>query len=132
MKLGRPTLLLVMILLGTMVSVEALARGQGARSGGRHFSGHHFKGHHFSGPHVRFGVFVGAPAFWYYTAPYPPVVAMPSSLPAYIEQGDAQSASQQPEGDGYYYCVDAEAYYPYVQQCPGGWQRVAPQPPPGP
>jgi hypothetical protein len=29
----------------------------------------------------------------------------------------------------WFYCPEAGAYYPYVQQCPGGWQQVAPQPP---
>ena len=146
--------ILVMILLGAVVSESALARGRGGHSGGRHFSGHHssgqhfsgqhFSGHHFSGHHfrgssVRFGVIVGAPAFWYYPPPYyyyspyyppyyPPVVTVPSSPPVYIEQGEAQSASKQADGD-WYYCADAQAYYPYVKECPQGWQRVAPQPP---
>jgi hypothetical protein len=29
----------------------------------------------------------------------------------------------------WYYCASAAAYYPYVQQCPEGWQPVVPQPP---
>ena len=105
----------VVILLGIVASGSALAHG------GRH------------GGHVRFGVFVGAPAFWYYPPPYyyyPPVVAVPSSPPAYIERGDAQAAPAQTQAY-WYYCADAGAYYPYVKECPGGWQRVAPQPPPG-
>lgn len=28
-----------------------------------------------------------------------------------------------------YYCEEAKAYYPYVQQCPGGWRQVTPTPP---
>ncbi len=27
----------------------------------------------------------------------------------------------------WYYCADAKAYYPYVQQCPAGWLRVIPE-----
>ncbi len=30
----------------------------------------------------------------------------------------------------WYYCRDPEGYYPYVRQCPGGWMRVVPSPPP--
>ena len=106
---------LAIILLGAIVSGSALA-----------------------GSHLRFGVFIGAPVFapfyypYYYPYPYyyyPPVVTVPYSPPTYIEQGGGQSPAQ---SQGYwYYCTDANAYYPYVKVCPGGWQRVAPQPPPG-
>lgn len=94
--------------------------------------GHHH--HHFRG-HARIGVFIGAPLVWpwYYPPPYyyyPPVVTVPYSPPTYIEQGNAQAAPEQSQAY-WYYCADANAYYPYVKQCPGGWQRVVPQPPPG-
>jgi hypothetical protein len=71
------------------------------------------------------------PPAYYYPRPYysPPVVAVPSSPPVYIEQGTEQAA---PAPSNYwYYCSDPEGYYPYVKQCSPGWQRVAPQPPPG-
>lgn len=29
----------------------------------------------------------------------------------------------------WYYCANPAGYYPYVAQCPGGWQRVAATPP---
>ncbi|OGA38025.1 MAG: hypothetical protein A3G24_05460 [Betaproteobacteria bacterium RIFCSPLOWO2_12_FULL_62_13] len=117
MKSTRTMLALVVILLGIMASGAALAHGRG---------------------HVRFGVFIGAPAFWYSPPPYyyyppyyyPPVVAVPSSPPVYVERGDAQPAPEQSQSY-WYYCADAKTYYPYVKQCPGGWQRVVPQPQPG-
>ena len=105
---------------------------------------------HRGGP-ARFGVYIGAPAYWYspyyyppYYAPYypyyPPVVVAPAPPPVYIEQGSvpsAQSPSQpQPAAQSslpsnwWYYCTDAKAYYPYVKECPAGWQRVAPLPQP--
>lgn len=31
----------------------------------------------------------------------------------------------------WYFCPSANAYYPYVSQCPGGWQTVPASPPPG-
>ena len=43
----------------------------------------------------------------------------------YVEQPQAQPS--QPSGY-WYYCADSRAYYPYVKECPSGWQRVAPQP----
>jgi len=29
----------------------------------------------------------------------------------------------------WYFCNASKAYYPYVRECPSGWQRVTPQPP---
>jgi hypothetical protein len=74
-----------------------------------------------------------APAFSYpvpaydYLAPaysYAEPVAVPSG--EYVEQGYAQAApaSQQ----DWFYCADSNAYYPYVTDCPGGWERVPSQP----
>ncbi|HEX2566405.1 MAG TPA: hypothetical protein VHL85_06070 [Burkholderiales bacterium] len=33
-----------------------------------------------------------------------------------------------PQSQDWFYCPSAGAYYPYVKQCAGGWQRVLPQP----
>ena len=116
------------------LSLSGIAFGRGGHSGGFHGSGgvHHFGGahgfHHFGGPpHFHSHVLIGgalafAPLFYpppvYYDAP--PAVE-------YVEPPPANS-TQQP---GYwYYCPDSNQYYPYVQQCPGGWQPVAPQQPP--
>jgi len=83
------------------------------------------------GGHVRVGVYVG-PGYWYpppyYYSPayyYPqPVVVAPPAPTAYVER-----APQDNPENYWYYCADAKAYYPYVKQCPGGWQQVVPQPP---
>jgi hypothetical protein len=91
---------------------------------------------------VQFGVYVGVPwvypPFGYYPPPiyYPrvyvppvaPVVVVPTP-PVYIEQSGIPPASPVLETGYWYYCSEAQAYYPYVKQCPGGWQQVAPQPP---
>jgi len=51
---------------------------------------------------------------------------------AHVERGDdAQSVPQDQAPPAWYYCPESKAYYPYVKECPGGWQQVAPQPPPG-
>ena len=110
-----------MILLGFVASESALAHGRG---------------------YVRFGVFVGAPFGYgyyppyyyrpYYSPYYAPVVTVPYTPPTYIEQDSPQAApapQTSPAPQNYwYYCADSKAYYPYVSQCPGGWQRVAPTP----
>lgn len=38
------------------------------------------------------------------------------------------SAPTQSQGE-WYYCANSRAYYPYVRNCPAGWQRVPAQPP---
>jgi hypothetical protein len=82
--------------------------------------------------HVHFGVSIGVPYYYpYYADPYynypPRVVVVPSSPPTYIERDDAEREA--PASAYWYYCAESKAYYPYVKHCPGGWQRVAPQPP---
>jgi len=85
--------------------------------------------HGHGGGHVSFwvGPVWGGPFWWgpgYYYPP-PQTVVIDRSPEVYMQQAPA------PESSGYwYYCKDAKAYYPYVKQCPGGWQRVTPTPPP--
>ena len=87
---------------------------------------HAHRGHH---SHSRLGLSIGVPLYWNWPPPYyayPPVVTMPSPPPVYIERGYDEAA----RAEGYwYYCYSPEGYYPYVRQCPGGWERVSPTPP---
>lgn len=82
--------------------------------------------------HSHVGVYLGVPfGPWYYPPyywDYPPrVVVVPAPQPpVYIEQNPAPAAQA---SNYWYYCVDAKAYYPYVKDCPGGWQQVVPQAP---
>lgn len=124
-----------LVLFGTLASGSAMAQ--------RH-------GHGFGGGHVRFGVSLGFPVFGlgYYPGPYygypyaypaygypapayayPPAVMGSYASPAYVEQGVAQAAPAQAQGD-WYYCAASRTYYPYVGECPAGWQRVPAQPSP--
>ncbi|RFC30736.1 MAG: hypothetical protein DID91_2727704798 [Candidatus Nitrotoga sp. MKT] len=125
-------------------------------SGGRHVGGSWRGGNWNRSRNV--GIYLGAPIGFrygsypypyygtsYYGAPYyypPAPIYYPVTQPApitYIERSDepqidTQEASndspQNAQASWWYYCVDAKAYYPYVNQCPGGWLRVAPQPAP--
>ena len=84
------------------------------------------------GSRGRVGVFFGpvwGPAF--YPPPYyypPPIVVVPAAPPpVYIEQQEAPP--EPPAAQQYWhYCSAAKGYYPYVKACPGGWQKVLPQP----
>ena len=128
----------VLVLFGTLASGSAMAQHHG---GGGH-------GHGFGGGHVRFGVSLGFPIFglgyypgyygypyaypaYGYPAPayaYPPAVMGSYASPAYTEQGMPQAAPapSQAQGD-WYYCAASATYYPYVKECPAGWQRVPAQ-----
>lgn len=82
--------------------------------------GHHHHGH----SHGSFGIYFGTP--WYYPPPVyipPRVIVVPApQAPVYIEQSPAAG------GDRYwYFCQQANAYYPQVPDCPGGWIRVPPR-----
>jgi hypothetical protein len=86
--------------------------------------------------HVRFGVTLGVPLYApgyyspYYGYPYPayayPPVVVQSAPPVYVEQSPARAA---PAPAYWYYCAESKSYYPYVSECPAGWQRVPAQPP---
>jgi hypothetical protein len=112
MRLARIALVSTLIALGALASAPA--------------SAHH-------GAHVRFGVVVGGP-LWYpyyypyypypYAYPYYPAVVAPAPQTHYVEQGQEGTDNAQ---DYWYYCNESKTYYPYVKDCPGGWQRVAPQ-----
>ena len=66
---------------------------------------------------------------WYYPPPYyhypAPAYYVPAQPITYIEQSSTQAAEQ---GGWWYYCDTARGYYPYVKECPSGWQRVSPTP----
>jgi hypothetical protein len=62
---------------------------------------------------------------------YGPPYAEPTySQPAYMPPayaGQYQAPVQQ-QTNAWYFCPSANGYYPYIRQCPGGWQRVSPTP----
>lgn len=60
---------------------------------------------------------------------YPPAIVAPAGPPVYIQRGDIQGSLQQPQSY-WHYCNNPQGYYPYVSNCPSGWQQVPAQPPP--
>ena len=122
----RVALAAALVLTGLMASETALAhRGRVAVGVGFGFGFPGYWG--YPGPYYY------PPAYPYYYDPYYPAYGYPAyGYPAvpttYVEQG-AQPAPAQPQGQWWYYCNEAGAYYPYVRECAGGWQRVAPRPP---
>jgi hypothetical protein len=146
-------LLLGVLMLGAVVSESALAQHRHHHRGGARiglYIGAPALAYSFYRPYYY--------SPYYYPAYYPPVAVAPPAPPVYVEQPQVQqqqpyvvpppqpltqSAPQpqyqpqfQPEpaqaapqpGNMWYYCSEARAYYPYVKQCPAGWQQVTPQP----
>jgi hypothetical protein len=76
--------------------------------GGRH------RGHAFVWPEVVVPVWPYWNPYWDLYVPPPSIVVPPPRV--YVE----------PTPYAWYYCENPRGYYPYVQQCPGGWLPVAP------
>lgn len=110
-------LMMLLSCLGYSGLLAAHGRGGG-------FGVHHGGFHGHSG----FGVYLGAPlwGYPYYAYPPPPVVTVPVAPPVYIQQ--APPASPQYPSGYWYYCHNPQGYYPYVSECPTGWQPVSPTP----
>ena len=63
--------------------------------------------------------------FW---APYayPPALVAPA--PVYVPRSPPIIAQPSAPTSYWYYCDNPQGYYPYIQQCPGGWKQVVPTP----
>ncbi len=160
MKTSKVRLILTLIitlLVGASTSEAVYAAG-GWRGGGGWHAGGGWRGGGGWNRGGRVGIYLGAPIgfnfgyypysyygasyygspYYYSPAPayYPPVQSAPV---IYTERRDnlqirmqeaPRNLSQNVQASWWYYCVDSNAYYPYVNKCPGGWLRVAPQPAP--
>lgn len=68
----------------------------------------------------------------YYSVPYyPPYYVYPPAVvtvppPVYIQQ--APPAVEQNPNGYWYFCNKPQGYYPYIRECPNGWQPVEPTP----
>ena len=104
------TLAIALLATVALLPVEADAGGKG---GGRSSGGKSHAHRHHGGARVFIGagVYYGWPYYYYY--PY----YNPADVLLYPP----------PHTDPYwYYCRAANAYYPYVQACAGGWERYLP------
>jgi hypothetical protein len=114
---------------------DASAAGRGGRGSGHSHAGrsHHSGAHHFHGG-ARTRIFIAAPLIaaplLLYPRPYYAPAPIYYTPPVYQER--EPYINPDPSGQYWYYCPVAGAYYPYVGECPGGWQRVVPNnvPPP--
>jgi hypothetical protein len=84
--------------------------------------------------HGHVGVWIGpgpygwGPAYYYPPYYYSPPVVVTEPAPVYVPPPNPVVQVPAPQ-TYWYYCRRSNAYYPYVSECPGGWQPVTPQPP---
>ncbi len=135
---------LLMMLVFAAASGSAMAQ-HGGHGGYGHGGYSHGGGYGHGGGWgwgVGLGLALGLPLLWSgYYAPYAypaPTYAYPAPVYAYpapaytypapsAQQGYVQAAPAQTQD--WYFCAGSNAYYPYVRECPGGWQRVPSVPP---
>ena len=132
-KIAIVVLALVVILAVPATSAHARGGGghggQGGHGGNGGHGGHKGGGHKGHGHHHRSFVVVGGGVFYgpdwpYWYPPYDPAYY------AAITSDEPVSYIQQDTPPFWYYCEGAQAYYPYVQECAGGWLTVTPTPSP--
>jgi len=123
MKTTRSVLAIAALLAGVMAAGQASAQYRRHHHGPRVSIG---LGFGFGVPFASYPYYAPYYSPFYYPAYYPSPVIVQQQAPVYIER-DPQPAPSAPAGY-WYYCIASGAYYPYVTECPGGWQRVAPQP----
>ncbi len=127
MKLVPSTSTKFILLAATLL--VAVASNNAMADGGRHGGHGHWGGGHW---HSGISLNIGAPFYWPYYAYAPvyypqPVYVAPAPQVVYVEQAQAPIAPP-PVQQYWYYCANPQGYYPNVQQCPAGWQKVLPQP----
>jgi len=132
MKTTRSVVALMLALAGLLVAESAFAWHHHHRSRvsiGFHFGVPLAAFPYFPYYYPRHHYYPYYPAHYhpYTPAHYPAPVVVQQQPTVYIEQPAPQVRPQQPAGY-WYYCGDSRAYYPYVKECPAGWQRVAPSP----
>ena len=65
----------------------------------------------------------------YYAPYYPPVTYTEPAPTVYVNPPPPPQVAQAPASDDWYYCKASNGYYPYIRECPSGWQRVPPRQP---
>lgn len=122
-------LLLAFLLLAVGTSGAAWAGGHGhAHVGVGVYFGPGWGGWYYPPPYAYYP-YPGYPAYPAY--PYP--AAVPSGPVAYVEQAPTVQSSgpvteaPRAQSGNWYYCHQPDGYYPYIKECPGGWQVVPAQ-----
>jgi hypothetical protein len=119
----KPKWMGMIVMLAALLSASA---GPSYAWGGHGFRGFHGGFHGFGGPRIAIGIGPFWGPFW---TPYAYPYGEPYAYPPVVIAPSTQVSVQPPPQASWYYCDNPRGYYPYVQQCPGGWKPVAPTPP---
>jgi hypothetical protein len=121
MRASKLALVFLVLAAGALTASSAYAWGRTRVFVGFNFGFPAYYPAYYPGPFY-YPAYYPAPYYYY---PAPVVVQSP---PVYTERHDI--APPTTDLNGYwYYCGASKGYYPYVKECPGGWQKVPPQPP---
>jgi hypothetical protein len=135
------TLLCFVLSLIASNAVQARGGYYGNHYGGNWGGGHYNRGSYGYGGYysgigiglgLGYGLGYGSGGYYdnrYYTPYYgypSTIVTVPATPPVYIQQ--AAPIDQQYPAGYWYYCNNPQGYYPYIKQCPNGWQQVSPTP----
>ena len=115
------------VVFAALLAVAGVVASAPALAGGGH-------GHSHVSVGVGFGFgypYWGGPwgPWGYYPYPYygAPTVVVQQPV-TYVEQNQQAASTPAADAGWWYYCDQSKGYYPYVRECPGGWQRVPPAP----
>lgn len=142
-RLFHISLTVIAVLMACAMPVQAESIHRGGRGGavghihgggGGGPSGHFHGGGWGWGPALGLGLGLGlwGLTYPYYAYPYypyydqAPIIVQQPSTEMYVQPAPQQSV----EPSYWYYCQDPKGYYPYVKECPNGWMKVVPSPPP--
>jgi len=133
----------LLALTATLLSSGVALADRGHGHGGGHWRGNVgiYVGPGFGPyyPRPYYAPYYGDPYYYGYPpAYYPaPIVVTPAQPPVYIERApqvqeqaqETPSPSAPAQDYFWYHCDKPEGYYPYIKECPQGWQKVTPEPP---
>jgi len=121
-----PKSILIAALISSVAVSPALADRQAFHGGARV---------HVNGWNALALALIGSVLYLAAKAPPPPNAPAPV-YPAQVDPQQAATTTQAapqpataPEQNWWYYCAQANGYYPYVTTCPTGWTKVSPIPP---
>ena len=105
------------LLAGTPLMAQA---GVHVYVGGGYHYHYGYRGPHYYAPYYGYYGYYG-PAYYYSPGYYYP--------PPQTVYAEPETTVVQAPANYWYYCAAAKAYYPYVSNCPGGWEAVPAQTP---
>lgn len=132
MKVSLKPGLAALVLAVTLSSPAYAQHGHGGGHGGGHGWGWGgvAVGAAIVGLAVESAYLSSYPYSYQYPYPYPYQAPAPVYVqPNYVQPPQQALAVAAPAPAAWYFCRNSQAYYPYVQTCAAGWERIPATPP---